>query len=95
MLYEVITIKNTTKKIGKLERILIRQLRYYKGDFAVQAFNPFRLKWLKNNFPKVPRGQLITHHSDKNKFIRLIKNLCDKPVVWNLLSKPQFISYDS
>lgn len=90
----LIEIKDTTKKIGKLERVFAYQMRYYKGYWAVQAFNPFRLNWFRKNMPKIPRGQLITQHHDDNLVIRFVKNFSSKPIVWEHLSKPQFLSYD-
>jgi len=90
----LIEIKDTTRRIGKLERILARQMKFYRGNWAVQSFNPLRMSWFKKNMPKIPRGQLITHHDDKNIFVRFIKNFCSRPIFWKKFSNPQFLSYD-
>jgi glycerophosphoryl diester phosphodiesterase len=84
----LIELKNSTNKIGRLEKAVQYTMKNYKGDWAVQAFNPLRLKWFKNNMPNIPRGQLITE--DNN----LAKRIAFTPFVWKILSKPQFLAYD-
>jgi len=90
----LIEIKNTTKQIGKLEKVLARQMRYYKGFWAVQAFNPLRLNWFSKNMPKIQRGQLVSCNNEKNIIKRIFKNFISKPFVWKFISKPNFLAYD-
>ena len=44
---------------GKLEEALYNKLKNYKGEYAIEAFNPFSISWFKNNAPEFPRGQLL------------------------------------
>lgn len=64
----LIEIKNFTFN-KRLERKLIEQLASYKGDFALQSFNPFSVCWIKkhSNFPV---GQLAINFT----YPFLIKN---------------------
>lgn len=67
-----------------LEKSLIEQLASYNGDFALQSFNPFSVRWIKkhSNFPV---GQLARH------FTRpfLIKNILN----YLLLNKSMKIDF--
>lgn len=44
---------------GKLESKLYEKLQKYKGEYAIESFNPYTLNWFKKNAPEVLRGQLI------------------------------------
>ena len=59
----LIEIKNTGK-VGELESALYSQLKKYKGEYAIQSFNPYVLEWFKNNAPEVIRGQLAGFFKD-------------------------------
>lgn len=50
----------THDNIGGLEKKLVARLRRYKGEFAVQSFNPFIVRWFKKNAPEFVRGQLAS-----------------------------------
>ena len=66
-------------------------LKDYKGEFAIQSFNPFYLMQVKKLAPEFIRGILATesHAKDKNFITRyVVKNMC-----FNFLVKPDFISY--
>lgn len=87
----LIEIKNTSK-IGELERRLLKLMKSYKGIYAIQSFNPFRLYWFRKHAPKVFRGQLISCFPNSKK--NLYRKLISKPIVWKYISKPAFLSYD-
>ena len=87
----LIEIKNTAK-VGEAEAALMKQMRNYKGRFAIQSFNPFSIAWFKTNYPDVPRGQLSGNfRSEKMNFIikKVLQNF-----LFNWKSKPHFIGYD-
>lgn len=54
----LIEIKNESK-VGTLERNTLDLLSAYKGEFAVQAFNPYSLEFFKNNAPQIQRGPAL------------------------------------
>ncbi len=68
-------------------------LKTYKRDFCIESFNPFIVKWFKDNAPEIFRGQLAT-------FPESYKGVAPK-IAWSLLArcaftiinKPDFIAY--
>lgn len=70
---------------------VISILKGYKGDFAVQSFNPFYMMKVKKLAPDFIRGILATecHAKEKNAVIRYVL----KNMNLNFLIKPDFISY--
>ena len=74
-----------------LESAAISRLSQYKGEFAIQSFDPRMMMKVKKLAPEVIRGQLgcgrPENQSALNTFI--IRNLS-----LNFLVKPDFINYD-
>ena len=79
------------RKVGKLEKSLMNILKDYKGEYAIQSFNPKVLLWFKKNYSNILRGQLS--YSYKNNHFIKIKKLILKNMFTNFLTKPNFISY--
>ncbi|MGB3136244.1 MAG: glycerophosphodiester phosphodiesterase family protein [Nodosilinea sp.] len=79
----LIEIKNE-KKVGPPEQTIVKTLAGYRGEFAVQSFNPRSLQWFKHHAPDIVRGQLA---SKPQKFLR--SNLL---LTW--ISCPHFIAYN-
>lgn len=52
---------------GELESRVDHMMKKYKGEFAVQSFNPFSVMWFRFHSPKVTRGQLSSQLSEKSK----------------------------
>lgn len=86
----LIEIKNSGK-VGELERALERELRSYRGNYAVQSFNPFSIKWFKDNAPEVARGILSTNF--EGTLLKWYKKYLLKKLAFNFLIKPHFIAY--
>ena len=90
----LVEIKSAFKNFGRIEKMLARQMRSYKGKWAVQSFNPFSLYRFGKIVPKVPRGQLITKFKGTDKLANFFQNVLVKPFFWKRFSKPKFLSYD-
>ena len=89
----LIEIKNTGK-VGELESKLLKTLKEYTGEYAIQSFNPLVLEWFKVNAPEIPRGQLASYFKDEK--ISFFKKFALKRMIFNKkLSCPHFISYDA
>ena len=86
----LIEIKNTGK-VGKFESDLLKILNEYKGSFAIQSFNPYVLKWFKENAPDILRGQLSCYF--KKEKLKFYKKFVLKRLLLNKISDPDFISY--
>ncbi len=70
---------------------VVERLKSYKGEFAIQSFNPLYIKRVKKLAPNFIRGILGTKtHSKELPFIKrkIVSNM-----LLNFLIKPDFISY--
>lgn len=64
-------------------------LRDYKGKCFVQSFYPMVLKWHKKNRPDICRGQLASNFKGEAIYKRMLGNM-----MFNFISRPDFVSYD-
>ncbi len=91
----LIEIKNSGK-VG-FEKNVWKILSKYKGEYAIQSFNPYSLEWFKTNAPHVKRGQLASFFKGpefKGQDIGFIKRYALKRMLLNKkVSEPNFISY--
>ena len=89
----LIEIKNEGK-VGELEKATYELLKNYKGEFAIQSFNPYSLEWFKKNAPKIWRGQLSSYFKGEN--LSFFKKFALKHMLLNRkISSPNFISYNA
>ena len=93
----LIEIKNDNK-VG-FEKHVWKLLSKYKGEYAIQSFNPYSLEWFKINAPHVKRGQLSCFfEKDKSEGssteLGFFKRFALKRMMLNnKVSEPHFISY--
>ena len=88
----IIEIKNTGKP-GKLESQVLEMLKNYNGDYAIMSFNPYVLKWFKDNAPNIIKGQLSSFFKNEN--LTFLKRIVLKKMLLNKVSQPNFIAYNS
>ncbi len=87
------------KNYGKVgfEKNVWKILSKYKGEYAVQSFNPYSLEWFKLNAPHVTRGQLacfFKSDNTKDYNVGFFKRFVLKRMLLNKrVSEPHFISY--
>ena len=86
----LIDIKNRNKA-GKLEKLLVQELENYRGDIAIQSFNPFSIRWFAKNAPHIIRGQL--HFKVRNQIIDKIIRYTFIEKIFNFISQPDFTSF--
>ena len=85
----LIEIKNQPNK--KVVDKTIERLRSYKGEFAIQSFNPLYIARVKKLAPDFIRGVLATKEkSAKGWFNNLVINC----MPFNFIAKPDFISHN-
>lgn len=69
-------------------------LKDYRGDYLVQSFDPFQLRWFKKHAPRVIRGQLAQKGRFKGPFrLRHIPGLMAGNLLINRISAPDYIAY--
>ncbi|HOE56242.1 MAG TPA: glycerophosphodiester phosphodiesterase family protein [Bacillota bacterium] len=87
----VIEIKSG-EEVGFLESELYAIIKRYKGEFVIQSFNPYSMKWFKENAPGIIRGQLSGDFKNEN--LPFYKKFLLKNLLLNKESSPSFINYD-
>lgn len=68
-------------------------LNSYSGPYCIESFHPAALWWYRHHRPDVLRGQLSTHFNAENHTLSPLQFLLGKMVL-NLISRPDFISYN-
>ena len=87
----LIEIKNYGK-VGPVEKAVWKVLQNYKGEYAVESFNPYSIEWFKENAPKVKRGQIASFTEEKE--IIGVRRFFLKRMWFNKkVSEPNFIVY--
>lgn len=74
----------------KLEEECVKFLDNYKGRYAVQSFNPWTINWFRKHRKDWIRGQLVTNGYNYN----FITNIIYNHMLFNIVTKPDFISYN-
>lgn len=87
----LIEIKNDNPP-GTLEAKVIEILSSYRGETAIQSFNPGSLEYFFKNAPHILRGQLSSNFT-KEEMRSFLKRYMLKRLKLNSVSKPDFISY--
>lgn len=72
---------------------VFKELEFYNGKYMVQSFNPFILRWFRKNAPQVLTGQLASGFPGMKR-IPLFTRLASYLLLLNVISRPDFISYD-
>lgn len=90
----IFDIKDYHFKNRKLEKRLVERLKDYKGEYTVQSFNPFVVRWFYRNYPNLIRGQVGHSLSGLRKkvpnyIINAITNF-----LFFYTGKPDYIVYD-
>ena len=65
----------------------------YNGIYCVESFNPFAIRWYKWKRPDIIRGQLSGNLNRSSKDKKISYFFC-RSLIFNLFSRPDFISYD-
>ena len=84
-------------KTGKHNKELCRKtcdlLRCYVGEYCIESFNPFIVRWFKKHAPHVLRGQLAAPKEDYQGSQKPLIGWMLSRTLFNFLCRPQFIAY--
>lgn len=84
-------------KNGKHNRELCEKtyalLRTYPGEYCIESFNPFIVRWFRKNAPWVVRGQLANQPKDYKGETNPVTGFILGNVLLNFLARPQFIAH--
>lgn len=84
-------IEVKSNSVGKLEEKVYELLKGYKGRYVIVSFNPFSLRYFKKKDPSIIRGQLSYNY--KNSKYNFLLRFILRNMLFNIFSKPYFISY--
>lgn len=88
----LVEIKNRETTAGILEQKTYDILKKYDGEYFIQSFNPLSVMWFRKNAPEIIRGQISGSY--KNWGIKGLRKFMLKYLVYNIISKPDFINYE-
>ncbi len=86
----LVEVKGLRGGSSSLDEAVALELDLYKGDYAVVAFNPYRLAWFVKNRPEVLRGQITERYFKYQ--LPWWKKVAYSQCLLNFMSKPDFIS---
>lgn len=75
-------------------------IKDYKGEIAIQSFNPYALEWFANNAPKYVRGLLSSMWKKKNRDVEpdfpssALVRFATRRLLLFKKAKPDFINYE-
>ncbi|MEU3271469.1 glycerophosphodiester phosphodiesterase family protein [Saccharomonospora sp. NPDC006951] len=75
---------------AKLEHAVADRLRGYRGDAAVQSFDPIAVRRLRGLTPQVPVGQASGSLQSAGKFVGALGRM----MLSNAITRPDFINYE-
>lgn len=78
-------------KYGVLEKKLVEELKDYNGKYAIQSFFIKSLYWIMKNTSSIPLGLLSSDFKRSN---NTLKSLIGKTLIYDILLKTDFISFD-
>lgn len=73
--------------------LVCRELQNYNGAYLIQSFNSLGLLWFRKHAPHVIRGQLSSNLTKTEPDIPFIACFFVKYLLFNLITRPDFISY--
>jgi len=88
ILIEIKHYKDCTKIAAELSR----QLKDYKGEYAVQSFHPRAVAWYRRHERDVAAGLLATKYTKKGSRVPW-HNVCST-LLLNFYSRPDFVSFN-
>ncbi len=80
------------EKVGELEAKILDLLQNYNGEYVVQSFDPFVLKWFYENAPEIWRGQLSGFF--KGEKLNIISKALLKRLKTKKIAHYDFVNYD-
>lgn len=88
----LVEFKNGPKNSLLCEKAL-PMLREYNGDFCIESFSPFIVKWFRVNAPDILRGQLSAPYKGLAEEIPGWQAFMLSHCLTNVIARPHFIAY--
>lgn len=68
-------------------------LKAYNGEYCIESFNPFIVRWFRKNAPEIVRGQLASPPREYGGEVNNISAFVLGNLLLNFMARPQFIAY--
>lgn len=78
----------------KLCKAAYEMLNSYQGDYCIESFDPFIVKWFRIHAPHILRGQLSSPYSVLKKELKPYEAFILGNCLSNVISRPNFIAYN-
>ncbi len=89
----IVELKATDGNHGALVDAAMAQLKDYPGDYCVESFDPRCIRYLREHYPDVIRGQLTENFiAGKGKLPWVLKFVLTHQL-FNFLLQPDFVAY--
>ena len=69
-------------------------LKDYQGEYCIESFDPFIVRWFKINAKNIVRGQLAKRARYSSSKKKNIVSFAASRLLFNFLSRPHFIAYE-
>ena len=89
----VIELKTAGKNHRQLTDRVMKALSGYRGSYCVESFNPAVVRYLKQKYPDVVRGQLAGALNKEKKTLSTWEDFLLKNLLVNLAGEPDFVAY--
>ena len=89
----IVELKNTRHGVQLCQKTL-ELLRAYEGEFCIESFNPYIVKWFRFTAPDIYRGQLVSTFGAMKKELGGFTAFVLSNVLLNATARPQFVAYD-
>jgi len=90
----LIELKTLGREVGPLERAAWRELRGYRGRFAVQSFEPATVAWFRRHAPGACRGQIGRGYRRDDEGQGPLRRFLLRHLLLSWPGRPDFIAYD-
>lgn len=87
----IVELKNG-KKNELLCTKVYEMLKSYRGNYCIESFSPFIVRWFKKNAPEIIRGQLSMRYKE-DKTLSKFAHFGLENLLLNFMGRPNFIAY--
>lgn len=91
----LVEIKSHSREVGPCEARVAELLADYKGEVAVQSFNPYSMGWFVQNAPAFKRGQLsCDYFKETEGRMNFMAKVMLTNMLLNYVSRPHFAGFE-
>lgn len=89
----IVEIKGKSTKDMRICKAVSERMKDYDGEWCMESFNPFYVRWFRKNDNAVVRGQLSCVMKGENGTGNAAQNFILSNLLLSFLARPHFIAY--